>query len=181
MGSLDNHHREITGRIQARELYLEVIKEAGADPNSVAFSKFWTLFSFYAAAGSIGVVWRLDGPWWWFVIATLGAYFSGSVIAFILGKRRAKRLAMSDPLAFDSLWAEGILALKLSRSDILSQESVCVSPDDDYKKFMARHFLLKEHEASTQGLKPAIITYPDGTEEEAYVRVCHDHNDEDGK
>ena len=141
MGGLENYHREITARIRAGKLRLEVIKEAGADPNSVAFSKFWTLFPFYAAAGSIGIVWRLNGPWWWYLIGAICAFFCGSAIAFILGKRRARRLAMGKPLAFDSLWTEGVLALKLPESDPLDEEGICVSPDDDYREFVARHFL----------------------------------------
>ena len=62
MGSLENFHQEIMRRLQSSELQLEVTKAMGGDPNSVAFSKFWTLFSYFAAAGSVGIVWRLDGP-----------------------------------------------------------------------------------------------------------------------
>ena len=63
------------------------------------------------------------------------------MIGFMLGKLRASRLAKADPYAFDRLWTEGALSLKLSGSDPLDQEGECVSPDGDYRKFMVRHFL----------------------------------------
>ena len=51
---------------------------------------------------------------------------------------------MSDPATFDSLWNEGALSLKLAIvSPSWAGSEVCTSPDDDYRQFIAQHFLRK--------------------------------------
>ena len=65
MGSLDNFHQAIMQRVQAGELELGVSRMAGAEPGSIAFSRFWTLFPFMAVAGYIGIPWYLDSDLFW--------------------------------------------------------------------------------------------------------------------
>ena len=108
MGSLENFHQEIMRRLQSSELQLEVTKAMGGDPNSVAFSKFWTLFSYFAAAGSVGIVWRLDGPWWWFVIGPLVAFFGGSVIGLGIISNSAHGFRSPSPLRVHVPHAHGL-------------------------------------------------------------------------
>lgn len=57
-------------------------------------------------------------------------------------KGRTRRLAMSDPATFDRLWNEGALSLKLAIvSPSQAGSEICTSPDDDYRQFIAQHFL----------------------------------------
>ena len=60
MGSLENFHQETIRRLQSGELQLGVSKMAGADRRSVAFSKLFTLFPFFAAASYCASSW---GTW----------------------------------------------------------------------------------------------------------------------
>ena len=140
MGSLENFHQEIVQRLQSGELQLGVSKMAGAAPSSVAYSKSWTLFPFVAAAGYCVILWHFDYSWWWLVIGAPVAFLVGVLIRRNRGMAKASRLARADPYAFDRLWTEGALSLKLTESDPLDHEGECVSPDD-YRKFIARHFL----------------------------------------
>ena len=45
-----------------------------------------------------------------------------------------------------------------------------MSPYDDYREFIAEHFL-KTPQTTIDGLQPAVIEYPDDTEVETRVRV----------
>lgn len=59
-------------------------------------------------------------------------------------KGRTRRLAMSDPATFDRLWNEGALSLKLAIvSPSRAGSKICRSPGDDYRQFIAQHFLRK--------------------------------------
>lgn len=136
MGSTENFHQEIMRRIRSNELHLGVDRSFTSNPKSIAFSRFWTLFSFCAAAGTLGIMWQLDGPWWAYLAGPAAAFLAGSIIGFIRGGSRVRKLATTDSLAFDTLWSEGALSLKLP-----SQEAYCISPSGDYRAFIAHYFL----------------------------------------
>ena len=137
MGSAENFHNEIMRRIKSGDLLLGVSKAVGAETGSITFSRFWTLFSFYAAAGSLGILWRLDAAWWGYATGVPAVFIIGSIIGFTLGRARARRLAQKNPLAFMKLWDEGALYLCVPDTGV-----ICMSPSGDYKSFMERHFLL---------------------------------------
>lgn len=113
MGSLENFHHGIMKRVRSGELELGISKMAGTDSHSVAFSAFWTLFAFL----------------------TLPVFFISVPIRRNRGRVRARQLAEISPDAFQTLWEEGALSLKVPSGE------VCMSPQDDYRKFMAHHFL----------------------------------------
>ena len=107
---------------------------AGADPRSIAHSRFWTLFPFLAALAFCVILWGVDYPWFWWLVSPPAAFFVGVAIRRNRGMAKARRLAMADPLAFMHLWDEGALSLTV-------QDTVCMSPNDDYQKFVAQYFL----------------------------------------
>ena len=149
MGSLDNFHQAIMQRVQAGELKLGVSRMAGAEPGSIAFSRFLTLFPFMAVAGYICIPWYLDSDLFWgYVIFSPVAFGIGVVVRRNRGMAKARRLVKPSPEAFLTLWDEGALSLALPASEFDEQEAVCMSPQDDFKEFMARHFLRKR-EANT--------------------------------
>ena len=149
MGSDENFHRAMMQRVQSGELLLGVSRMAGANSGSIAFSRFWTLFPFVVVAGYIGVPWYLDSDLWWgYIIFSPVAFILGVVVRRNRGMAKARRLAKSSPQAFLSLWDEGALPLRVSSSESPDQEIVCRSPEGDYKKFMARHFLLSDRRSA---------------------------------
>ena len=141
MGSLENFHQAIMQRIQSGELQLGVSKMAGADPRSIAFSKFWTMFPFLAAAAYAAILWHLDYSWLWWLVTLPVAFTVGVIVRRNRGMARASRLAKADPYAFMRLWDEGALSLRISGAEYGDRRETCISPDGDYKKFMAWHFL----------------------------------------
>ena len=143
MGSLDNFHEAVVQRVRSGELMLGVSNMAGATPGSIAFSRFWTMFPFLAAAASLAVLWLLDvGSYWIYVVLGIAAFFVGVVIRRSKGKQKAWDLAVSDAFAFDRLWSEGALSLKMAIvPPSLVGADTCVSPDGDYRQFMAQNFL----------------------------------------
>ena len=98
-----------------------------------------------AAVGYIGIPWFLDSDLTWgYVIFAPVAFILGVVVRRNRGMAKASRLAKTSPDAFLTLWDEGALSLKLSASESHETESVCRSPEGDYKKFVARHFLFSD-------------------------------------
>ena len=117
---------------------------AGTEPGSIAFSRFWTFFPFMAVAGYIGIPWYLDSDLFWgYVIFAPVAFGIGVVVRRNRGMAKARRLARHSPEAFLRLWDEGALSLASPASEFGEQEAVCMSPQDDFKEFMARRFLRK--------------------------------------
>ena len=143
MGSTENFHREIVRRLQSGELRLGVDRSFASNSKSVAFSRFWTLFAFFASAAGLGIAWRLGGPWWWYVAIPVASFLAASVMGFMRGGARVRKLATSDPYTFETLWGEGALGLELP-----NQEAYCVSPDADYRAFIAQHFLRRSGKIS---------------------------------
>ena len=136
MGSTENFHREIVRRLQSGELRLGVDRSFASNSKSVAFSKFWTLFAFYASAAGLGTAWQLGGPWWWYVAIPVASFLAGSVMGFMRGGTRVRKLATSDPYMFDALWGEGALGLKL-----LTGKTCSSLTGENYRAFVAQHFL----------------------------------------
>ena len=142
MGSSDNFHHAIVRRIQSGKLSLGISKMAGAQPSSVAFSRFWTAFVFLAPGTYIAVPWYFDfALFWGYVIFSPGVLILGVLIRRNRGRAKARSLAMSDSLAFAHLWDEGALSLKSP-----DRAEVCMSPQDDYRQFMSQNFLLNRRE-----------------------------------
>ena len=122
---------------------------AGTNPGSIAYSRFWTLSPFMAAVGYIGIPWFLDSDLTWkYVIFAPVVFILGVVVRRNRGMAKARRLARHSPEAFLRLWDEGALSLALPASEFGEQEAVCMSPQDDFREFMARRFLRKR-EANT--------------------------------
>ena len=136
MGSTENFHREIVRRLQSGELRLGVDRSFASNSKPVAFSKFWTMFSFFAFAGGLGIALGLDGPWWWYVAIPVAGFLAGSIMGFIRGGARVRKLAMSDAYMFDALWHEGALGLELP-----SGPHCVAGSGGDYRAFVAQHFL----------------------------------------
>ena len=146
MGRLSNYHRVIMERLDTGELELGVSKMAGASPQSIAFSRFWTTFPLLVATAYIAVpavsyivvpeLARSGPPWWGFVVFAPVTFVAGVWIRRNRGMAKARRLASVDPLMFDRLWDEGALSLRLAGS-----AHVCMSPSDNYRWFVARNFL----------------------------------------
>ncbi|MDE0173446.1 MAG: hypothetical protein OYH76_18720 [Defluviicoccus sp.] len=138
MSSLNNFHQAITTKVTAGDLQLGVSKMAGADPHSIASSRFWTLFPYLFTIGYAGTLWAFAYPWWWYILGVPITWFFAVFIRQKKGMQKARRLAMSDSLAFDLLWDEGALTLRIPGSEV----PTCMSPTGDYRQFMVQHFLL---------------------------------------
>ena len=146
MGSLDNYHHLIMERLDYGELELGVSKMAGANPQSIAFSKFWTTFPLLVTIVYIAVptgsyiavpeMAQSSPPWWGFVVFAPVTFVAAVWLRRNRGMAKARRLASIDPFAFDRLWDEGALSLRLAGS-----VHVCMSPRGDYRRFIWRHFL----------------------------------------
>lgn len=152
MSSLQNFHRAVAERVSAGDLQLGVSKMAGADPGSLAFSRFWTSFPYLFTAGYAGALWLLAGPWWGFVLGVPAAWFFAVYVRQKREMRKTRRLAMSCPVSFDQLWDEGALSLRLPHGD-----AVCLSPHGDYRGFMVEHFLspgIQESQQSSAERQP---------------------------
>ena len=137
MGSLENYHRAIVERCQAGTLELGISRMSGTEPQSIAFSKFWTTMPVLAVLFCIASPWLIQTAYAWglFIIAP-GVFVVGVLIRRDRGMARARRLAVTDPLAFAQLWDEGALSLRLTGS-----EECCVSPNGDYRLFIFQNFL----------------------------------------
>ena len=75
----------------------------------------------------------------WYVAIPVASFLIGSVMGFIRGGAKVRKLATSDPYMFDALWHEGALAL-----EVWNGPNCVASRGDDYREFVARHFLHRQ-------------------------------------
>ena len=90
MGSLDNFHRAIVQRVESGELLLGVDGSFASNSKSVAFSKFWTLVSFFAVAAVLGILWQVSAPWWGYLAGPVAAFLAGSMIGLMRARAGPK-------------------------------------------------------------------------------------------